>query len=267
MPSNKRQKELARRRAERQAARRAAERAARRRKRTVLGLSVGGVAVAALLLLLLVTTLKDDKDGTVAEPSATPTPVVVACGAATPPSAAPQTFKEEPPLTVSAEKTYTATLKTSCGAISFSMDAAKAPHTTNSLTFLAEKKYYDGTFCHRMTSGGTLFVLQCGDPTGTGGGDPGYSLAEENLTGAAYKRGTVAMAKSSAPHSTGSQFFLVGKDSQLPPEYTVVGQMTPASLAVLDKIMAVGIEGDAGDGAPKQRVYIETFTVEAKPAG
>jgi len=264
VPSNKRQKELARRRAERQMARRAAERAARRRKRTLLGVSVGGVALAIVLILVLVSTLKDDKEGTVAEPSATPTPVVVACGGATPPSAAPQTFKQEPELAVDATKAYTATLKTSCGEISFSMDAAKAPHTTNSLTFLAGKKYYDGTFCHRMTSTGSLFVLQCGDPTGTGGGDPGYSLAEENLTGATYKRGTVAMAKASAPHSTGSQFFLVGKDSQLPPEYTVVGQMTPASLAVLDKIMAIGIEGDAGDGPPKQRVYIETFTVAVK---
>ena len=270
MPSNKRQRELARARAERQAARRAAERAVRRRKRTILGLSVGGVALVAVLLLVLLMS-RDDKKSTVADdPNATPTPTAsaspppTACGAQTPPAAKPQKFEAEPKLAIDAKKTYTATMKTSCGVISFSMDAAKAPRTVNSLQFLAGKKFYDGSFCHRMTSGGTLTVLQCGDPTGTGGGDIGYTLPEENLAGATYKRGTVAMAKTQAPNSTGSQFFLVGKDSQLPPEYTIVGQMTPDSLKVLDKIMAIGIEGDAPDGAPKQRVYIETFTVAVK---
>ena len=266
MPSNKRQKELARRRAERQAARRAAERAARRKKRTVLGLSLGGAALAVVLILVLVASMKDDKKDSVAsdDPSATPTAPAVACEAQAPPPLAKQSFDKEPALATDAKKTYTATMKTSCGEISFSLDAKNAPHTTNSFNFLASKKFYDGTFCHRMTSSPTLTVLQCGDPEGTGTGGPGYTLAEENLKGATYKRGTVAMAKSSAPHSTGSQFFLVAKDSQLPPEYTIVGQMTETSLAVLDTILAIGIEGDTGDGAPKQKVYIETFTVTAK---
>lgn len=265
MPSNKRQKELARRRAERQAARRAAERAARRKRRTVLGLSLGGAALAVVLILVLVATMKDDKD-TVAsdDPSATPAPAPVACEAKAPPASAKQSFDKEPAMSIDAKKAYTATMKTSCGEISFSLDAKNAPHTTNSFNFLASKKFYDGTFCHRMTASPTLTVLQCGDPEGTGAGGPGYTLAEENLKGATYKRGTVAMAKSSAPHSTGSQFFLVGQDSQLPPEYTVVGQMTPESLKVLDTILAIGIEGDTGDGAPKQKVFIETFTVAAK---
>lgn len=271
MPSNKRQKELARRRAERQAARRAAERAARRRKRTVLGLTVGGVALAAVLALVFVMTRGDDKkDELAAEPTppATPTapatPAPVACGAKEPPPPSKQSFDKEPPLTIDKAKSYTANLKTSCGPISFSMDAAKAPRTVNSLTFLAGKKFYDGTICHRMTATPGLAVLQCGDPEGTGGGGPGYSIAEENLTGATYKRGTVAMAKAQAPGSTGSQFFLVVKDSQLPPEYTVVGQMTPDSLKVLDKIHALGIAGGAEDGAPTARVYLESFTVAVK---
>ena len=99
---------------------------------------------------------------------------------------------------------------------------------------------------------------------GDGSGGPGYTIEEENLTGATYKRGTVAMAKTQAPHSTGSQFFLVDKDSQLPPQYTVVGQMDASSLTVLDKILALGIAGGQTDGAPKDKVYIETFTVEVK---
>lgn len=259
MPSNKRQRELARRRAERQAARRAAERAAKRKKRTVLGLSIGGVALGVVLLLVLMSALKDDKkkDADVAAGD-------VACEAKAPPAPAKQSFPKEPPLTIDTKKTYTAHMKTSCGEIVFSMNAAKAPHTVNSFAFLAEKKFYDGTFCHRMTNSPGLVVLQCGDPEGTGGGGPGYTLAEENLAGAKYTRGLVAMAKASAPHSTGSQFFLIDKDSELPPEYTVVGEMTESSLAVLDKILALGIEGDTTDGAPKQKVYIESFTVEVK---
>lgn len=264
MPSNKRQKELARRRAERQAARKAAERARRRKRRTLMGLTIGGVAAAVVLLLVLVSALRGGDDGDPTATDETPTPGPVACGASAPPPVKKQTFKEEPKLTIDKAKTYTATLKTSCGDIVFSLDAKNAPHTTNSFAFLTGKKYYDGTFCHRMTNSPGLTVLQCGDPDGTGAGGPGYTLAEENLKGAKYTRGTVAMAKTAQPHSTGSQFFLVAKDSELPPDYTIVGTMTDASLAVLDKILALGIEGGATDGAPASKVYIETFTVAAK---
>jgi peptidyl-prolyl cis-trans isomerase B (cyclophilin B) len=270
VPSNKRQRELARRRAERQAARRVEERQRKRKRRTVLGLAIGGVAAAVVVILLLVSVLKSDKKKTDAKDTPTPTPSAapVACGATAPPAPKKQTFKKEPAPTVDAKKTYTAHMKTSCGEIDFSMDPAKAPHTTNSFTFLAGKHFYDGTFCHRMTTSPGLVVLQCGDPEGTGAGGPGYTLPEENLKGAVYKRGLVAMAKTQAPHSTGSQFFLIDKDSQLPPQYTIVGKMTDASLTVLDKILAIGVAGAGGapstDGAPKQRVYIDTFTVEVK---
>lgn len=256
MPSNKRQKELARRRAERQATRRAEERLRRRKRRTMLGLTVGGVAVGVALILLFTSVFGGDKKK---EPDA-----AIACGATAPPAAAKQTFPKEPALTVDQKKTYQATAKTSCGTITWTMNAAKAPHTVNSFAFLASKKFYDGTFCHRMTNTPSppLVVLQCGDPEGTGGGGPGYTLAEENLTGATYKRGTVAMAKTSSPHSTGSQFFLVIKDTELPPEYTVVGQMDEGSLTVLDKILALGIDPEGStDGAPKAKVYLESLVV------
>ena len=111
-------------------------------------------------------------------------------------------------------------------------------------------------------------MLQCGDPTGTGTGGPGYSFAEENLEGATYPRGTVAMAKSAAPASTGSQFFLVYGDSALPPEYTVVGEITKG-LDVLDEIAEGGVaEADEnGNTAPKTPVQIEDLAHRTGLAG
>lgn len=196
-------------------------------------------------------------------PPAPASPAGVACGATAPKAAAPQTFKAEPPLTIDPKAAYVATIKTSCGTITLDMDAAKAPHTVNSWAFLADKKFWDGTFCHRMTSG-DLNVLQCGDPEGTGGGGPGYTIAEENLTGATYGKGVVAMAKTQAAHSTGSQFFINYADSALPPQYTVVGKVTADSMAVLDKIKAVGITGGAPDGAPAQKIFLDSVTVAKK---
>ncbi len=265
MASSKRQRELARRRAQRQAALRAAARARRRRR----NLTIGGVLAAVLLLTGAVVAWQVfvDDDATdasqaVTDPTPTPGTEVVACGAQAPPPPQKQTFAKPPPLTIDRDKSYTASIQTSCGPITAELFAAKAPQTVNSLAFLASKNFYDGTFCHRMTTGESLTVLQCGDPEGTGTGGPGYTLAEENLKGATYPRGTVAMAKSAQPHSTGSQFFLVAQDSRLPPEYTPVGRITEG-LDVLDKILAIGIEGDAGDGPPKQKVYLERFTVTA----
>jgi peptidyl-prolyl cis-trans isomerase B (cyclophilin B) len=125
---------------------------------------------------------------------------------------------------------------------------------------LAAQKYFDKTSCHRLTSGG-LSVLQCGDPTGTGSGGPGYQFADENLTGATYKAGTVAMANA-GPGTNGSQFFLVYKDSQLGPQYTPFGRIT-SGLSVLTDIAKKG-STPPNDGKPKQSVTIETFTVKLK---
>jgi cyclophilin family peptidyl-prolyl cis-trans isomerase len=105
-------------------------------------------------------------------------------------------------------------------------------------------------------------VLQCGDPTGSGSGGPSYRMAEEVTDKTAYPRGTIAMAKSSAPSSTGSQFFLVYTDSELPPQYTVVGQLDDAGLKVLDGIAKAGVEGGGQDGAPADAVTITSMTVE-----
>ena len=279
MPSNKRQKELARRRAERQSARRAAERARRRKRRTVLGLSIGGAAAAIVAILFLVSALGGDDKGVAPNASATPTPGAseapdafksypVACGAERPKEPKPQSFGKTPPkLTIDKAKKYEMTLKTSCGEIVVALDAKNAPNTVNSFFFLAGKNFYDGSICHRMSDQPTFAFLQCGDPTGTGSGEaPGYTLAEENTKGAKYERGTLAMANTGAPKSTGSQFFLLSKPATgLSPTYTVAGQITKG-LDVLDKIIALGTDdafaSGPGGGHPKQAVYLEDVIVK-----
>ena len=151
------------------------------------------------------------------------------------------------------------TIATSVGKIGVTLDAEAAPCTVNSFTSLAEQGYFDGTSCHRLTTEG-IFVLQCGDPTGTGAGGPGYSFADE-LTGAeTYGPGTLAMANA-GPNTNGSQFFMVYGDSPLPASYTVFGKISPAGLAVVKKVGRAGVQGGAGDGAPKLKVNLTKVTV------
>ena len=114
----------------------------------------------------------------------------------------------------------------------------KAPYTTFSFEYLARKKYFDATKCHRLTTSG-IYVLQCGDPTGTGSGGPGYQFQDENLTGATYPAGTIAMANA-GPGTNGSQFFIVYKDTQLPPSYTPWGKVT-AGLDIVQGIAKAGV--------------------------
>lgn len=165
---------------------------------------------------------------------------------------------------------YTMSLKTSQGDIAFTMDASKTPHTTNSFKSLADKKFFDGTKCHRLTTDG-IFVLQCGDPKGDGTGGPGYTIPDENLTAlgkagadgaVTYPAGTVAMANTGQAHTGGSQFFLVYKDSKLPPSYTPFGTMDEKSLKTVEAIGKAGVDGGGADGAPKKAVNISKLTVD-----
>jgi peptidyl-prolyl cis-trans isomerase B (cyclophilin B) len=142
--------------------------------------------------------------------------------------------------------------------------ADQAPCAVASLRSLAGQRYFDGTSCHRLTTTG-LYVLQCGDPTGTGTGGPGYQFADENLpTGSAtpYPRGTVAMANA-GPGTNGSQFFICDKDNQIQPSYTVLGTVTDG-MSVVDRVSAAGSDGSngAGDGRPKLPVTITSLTVQ-----
>ncbi|SDO60746.1 peptidylprolyl isomerase [Actinacidiphila guanduensis] len=203
-------------------------------------------------------------------PSATPTskaPDPCAKPAAGKPGT--KQWKKEPALTVDKSAKYTFTLDTTCGAIPISLDAAKAPHTVNSFAFLAGQHFFDHTKCHRLTTTG-IYVLQCGDPQGTGQGGPGYTIPDENLNGlgkadssgvVTYPTGTVAMANTGQAHTGGSQFFLVYKDSPLPPQYTPFGTISPAGMKVLNKIAAAGESTGQGDGAPNATVVINKATV------
>jgi len=178
-----------------------------------------------------------------------------------------------PPNTASRAGTVTVTLHTSQGDIPITMTRAKAPCTVASFGYLAGKDYFNNTPCHRLTSANTLKVLQCGDPTGTGTGGPGYTVPDENPTGLPpvpgqggdrYARGVVAMANTGQPHSGGSQFFLVYGDSALPPTYAIFGRVALSGLAVLDKIAAAGVAGggqNPQDGAPATPVTITSATV------
>lgn len=158
-----------------------------------------------------------------------------------------------------------ATLTTNRGAITIGLDSAAAPCTVNSMRYLASKNYFDESQCHRLTTEG-LFVLQCGDPTATGQGGPGYEFDEENLPspgGSTYPKGTVAMANA-GPGTNGSQFFLVYKDTTLPPDYTIFGQVT-AGLGLVEKVAAAGTE-TGSDGPPQSQVVIRDVKVTERKA-
>ena len=158
------------------------------------------------------------------------------------------------------EGTVDVTLRTSAGDIPITMDAAATPCAVNSFVSLAEQGYFDKTQCHRLTTQG-IFVLQCGDPTASGMGGPGYSFPDELQGDETYPAGTVAMANAGAD-TNGSQFFLVYADTQLKPEYDVIGQMDQAGVDVVKEVAAKGTADGAPDGAPKETVTIESVTTD-----
>ena len=165
-----------------------------------------------------------------------------------------------PPEQAAVSGDVSATVTTSVGDIDLTLDADAAPCTVNSFVSLAKQGYFDGTSCHRLTEGGGLSVLQCGDPTGTGSGGPGYSFDDELTDEETYPAGTLAMANA-GPDTNGSQFFMVYADSELPPAYTVFGTIGADGLAVLEEVAAAGPDSP-GDGAPVTPVDISAVTVE-----
>jgi peptidyl-prolyl cis-trans isomerase B (cyclophilin B) len=167
---------------------------------------------------------------------------------------------DAPPAEPAESGSVSATISTSAGEIPVTLDAAAAPCTVGSFLSLADQGYFDDTTCHRLTTSG-IFVLQCGDPSGTGMGGPGYSYADELTGGETYPAGTVAMANA-GPDTNGSQFFLVYEDTQLPPLYTVFGQMDAAGLAVVQQVAEAGAVGGTGDGAPATPVDITAVTID-----
>jgi peptidyl-prolyl cis-trans isomerase B (cyclophilin B) len=167
-----------------------------------------------------------------------------------------------PPKQVNLSTAYTAKIITNRGTIAIDLNNSKAACTVNSFVSLADQGFYNNTPCPRLDTTG-IYMLQCGDPTGTGSGGPGYEFGSENLKGAKYPADTVAMANSGTPDSNGSQFFLVYKNTpELPPNYTPFGTIT-SGLSVLTAIAAKGDDNSnpAGGGKPHEKVQIERVTI------
>ncbi|MFG2906605.1 peptidylprolyl isomerase [Kitasatospora sp. NPDC048286] len=274
--SEQRRRQLAREKYERQLERRVAAESARKRRNTILGASLAVVVLAGGGTLIATGAFSSDDKGdkkasaansAQAAPTAEPTTPtrkpVEGCAAPAPGAPSGKQWQAEPPMTIDPSGSYAMTLDSNCGKVTIALDAAKAPHTVNSFAFLAGEKFFDHTKCHRLTTDG-IFVLQCGDPTASatvpgGTGGPGYKFADENLAGATYPAGTVAMANS-GPGTNGSQFFLVYKDTKLPPNYTPFGKIT-GGLDAVQKIAAAGTLEGSPDGHPMADVTFNSVTV------
>jgi peptidyl-prolyl cis-trans isomerase B (cyclophilin B) len=293
--TSKRERDLERARAARQAERQAAERT--RRRRLILGAGAAVVAVAVGIgVVLAVGGDEDPSTPPAASPSASPTSTASAqpvnCSEPNDDlQTTAQQFPEGAQGITLPESTVGLTVTTNCGDLEIVLNQDVTPRNAEALVFLANtgapiceppgadcsgptpngevkqvQGYWDNTLCHRLTTSG-IFVLQCGDPTGTGTGDPGFSTPDENLDAIAadfegagngqviYPRGTVAMANS-GPDTNGSQFFLVYQDSPLAPDYTVVGQVTKG-LEILDIVAEAGVDGGDADGKPAQPLELE----------
>ncbi|WP_092016490.1 peptidylprolyl isomerase [Brevibacterium siliguriense] len=219
-------------------------------------------ALAVLALLLLSGCGSSDSEGDSGESSGE-SDSSAAAGTCSYPADSQSAAKDvkAPAEKPEAKGTVDATVSTSAGDLAVTLDADRTPCTVNSFLSLAKQKYFDDTECHRLTTEG-IFVLQCGDPTGTGSGGPGYSFADELDGSETYPAGTLAMANS-GPDTNGSQFFVVYDDSSLPPDYTVFGQLDEKSTKIVADIAAKGTDSGAGDGAPKEEVTITEVTANS----
>ena len=170
---------------------------------------------------------------------------------------------EPPPNQAEVSGQVSATMATTLGDFHLTLHADAAPCTVNSFVSLAQQGYFDDTTCHRLTTTDEsgIAVLQCGDPTGTGTGGPGYSFNDELTGSEAYPAGTLAMANA-GPNTNGSQFFIVYGDTPLDPDYTVFGTVDDATLKAIDKLAQQGtVMTDSGMTAPKEPVDIATVTI------
>jgi cyclophilin family peptidyl-prolyl cis-trans isomerase len=280
VPTNKQRRQAAQRHLQKQLERRAE---LTRRRRRNLGILLTAVAVVAVVIAALVITGvfsgdDDTTDAAATTSAAAPTSSAaaattnadgtIACTYSPDDSGNPNLRDVGTPPTPEAtptQGTSTLLMSTNQGDLTLTLDKAKAPCAAASFTYLASQKFFDGSPCHREVNDPAFGVLQCGDPTGSGSGGPSYKFDQEIPEGTTYPRGTIAMANTGQPGSTGSQFFLCFVDTQLPPDYTPVGTVDEAGLAVLDTVAAAGNDGSfeaqAGGGAPNLPVTINTMTV------
>jgi peptidyl-prolyl cis-trans isomerase B (cyclophilin B) len=286
VPTNEQRRATAKRKLERQLERRAKQ--TRQRRILTIAAAVVGVLIAAAAVTTVMVKNRDshtdsaeasaDAAGSSAagrlpafKPSAD-----LGANCEYPQSPTPASKPVEPPRTgkVPTEPAeVSVSMMTDQGPIGLLLNNAESPCTVNNFISLAHKDFYKDTPCHRLTTAPELSVLQCGDPTGDGTGGPGYQFANEYPTDqyppgdpalhepVLYPRGTLAMANS-GPNRNGSQFFLVYKDSRLPPEYTVFGKIQDDGLATLEKIAEAGVQGGGDDGRPVTEVTIKSIRVD-----
>jgi peptidyl-prolyl cis-trans isomerase B (cyclophilin B) len=292
VPTNEQRRATAKRKLERQLERRAAKER-KRRIYTIVGSVAAAIVVIGAIVATIVITNKhsDSQTASAATTSAAPTSAAPAAAGALPAFAAPANLGANCQYPASADKAskpakpprtgkvptdppqVSASMSTNQGNLGLQLDNAKAPCTVNSFASLAQQGFFNDTPCHRLTTSPGLAVLQCGDPTGQGTGGPGYQFENEYPTNqyqpddpklqepVKYPRGTLAMANA-GPGTNGSQFFLVYKDSELPPNYTVFGTIDQTGLATLDKIAAAGTADGGQDGKPKNDVTIKSILLD-----
>lgn len=282
MATSKQRREAARRRLQRQLERRAEE--ARKRRRNLL------VGVAAFAVVIVVggvvwfTGAFDDEPAAEAGDE----PEAVACSYAPADPATNPNLRDAgiPPEPDGGTDPVVLDVVSTQGPFQMTLDPTTAPCATNSMAYLAAQGFFDGTPCHRLVNSETFGVLQCGDPTGTGSGGPTYSYTAEpdslaalapspDGTGVIYPRGSIAMAQGGQPPTIGSQFFICFQDTQLPPEYTLVGTIT-SGIEVIEAVATAGNDGSfetgpdgspgPGGGAPLLPITLTTVTVATPTA-
>jgi len=220
------------------------------------------LALVALLALAGCGSSSDKKTTSTQSAAATPSKRS-GCQRVATPKPKPDGELDRPPLKIDRSARWTATLQTNCGTIRMSLDVRQQPKTVASFVFLARRGFFDNLTFHRIAQqpDGSDFVVQGGDPTGTGQGGPGYSVTERPPSNAQYTRGTVAMAKTEveAPGTSGSQFFIVtADDAGLPPDYAILGHVVGSDSAVR-KMAAVPT--DPRTERPRTPVVIQRVTV------
>ncbi|MDQ6686557.1 MAG: peptidylprolyl isomerase [Actinomycetota bacterium] len=215
---------------------------------------------AALALVPLVA-LVAGCGSSASKPTSTPAVAAKQACRYVPDGIAPARKVHYPPANPAKKLATSATISTNQGSIKLTLTGVRTPCTVNSFLSLARQHFFDNTRCHRLTITG-FYLLQCGDPTATGSGGPGYLFRDELSGQETYGAGTVAMGNA-GPDTNGSQFFLIYKDTQLSPQYTVFGHLYAAGLKVVQKIARNGIGPKIfapGDGEPKKPVVIKSVT-------
>jgi peptidyl-prolyl cis-trans isomerase B (cyclophilin B) len=291
VPTNEQRRATAKRKLERQLEHRA-EKARRRRTYTIAGSVAAAIVVIAAVVATVIITNRDSRSKTATAATTSSTaPAAPAAPGQLPPFAAPANLGANCQYPASPDKAskpikpprtgkvptdpaqVSASMSTNQGNIGLQLDNGKSPCTVNSFANLAQQGYFENTPCHRLTTSAELSVLQCGDPTGQGTGGPGYQFDNEYPTDqfqpddpklmqpVVYRRGTLAMANA-GPGTNGSQFFLVYKDSKLPPNYTVFGTIDQTGLATLDKIATAGVAGGGEDGKPATDVQVKSILLD-----